>query len=202
MRTDIVALFGQHRHTHVRARYYRGLGLAALGQFGTAIGDFTFVINNEPDIIEAYYNRAFCYEQRYLFIEALEDYDEALEKKPDGTAKVGLLGMEMAREKELGLVVSSLLEQGCQLSFSSLRADILSESLIRLLAKSNLKTVALAPDGCSERLRKVINKGITRKNILESAKKLVEAGIVNLKLYFMIGLPTETEKDLDLPCYR
>ncbi|MBU0482469.1 MAG: radical SAM protein [Proteobacteria bacterium] len=121
---------------------------------------------------------------------------EALHERPEGITKVGLLGMEMAKAEDLAQIVDTLLAQGCRLSFSSLRADTLNDSLIRLLADSNLKTVALAPDGGSERLRKVINKGITREDILGSAEKLVRAGVVNLKLYFMIGLPTETEEDL------
>ena len=56
--------------------------------------------------------------------------------------------------------------------------------------------MAIAPDGGSERLRRVINKGITREDVLQAATRLVQAGIVNLKLYFMIGLPTESEEDL------
>ena len=57
--------------------------------------------------------------------------------------------------------------------------------------------MAIAPDGASERLRRVINKGLTEQDLLAAAEKLVAAGIVHLKLYVMIGLPTETEDDLD-----
>jgi radical SAM superfamily enzyme YgiQ (UPF0313 family) len=120
----------------------------------------------------------------------------ALEKRPAGVKRVGLLGMEMARTEDLQAVAERLLAEGCQLSFSSLRADALSPELLQLLTESGLKTVAVAPDGGSERLRRVINKGITREDILGAASRLVQAGIANLKLYFMIGLPTETEEDL------
>lgn len=121
----------------------------------------------------------------------------AVEERPDGVGKIGLLGMEMVRSAELQEVAERLLMDGCQLSFSSLRADVIGDSLLDLLAKSGLKTVAIAPDGGSERLRRVINKGISREDVLLGAERLVKAGIVNLKLYFMIGLPTETEDDLD-----
>lgn len=122
--------------------------------------------------------------------------DRALAQRPAGVSRVGLLGMEMARPEDLQAVAERLLAEGCQLSFSSLRADALSPELLRLLTESGLKTVAIAPDGGSERLRRVINKGITREDVLGAATRLVQAGIANLKLYFMIGLPTETEEDL------
>jgi radical SAM superfamily enzyme YgiQ (UPF0313 family) len=121
----------------------------------------------------------------------------AVAERPDGVGRVGLLGMEMVRSTELQEVAERLLMEGCHLSFSSLRADVIGDSLLKLLAKSGLKTVAIAPDGGSERLRRVINKGISREDVLLGAEKLVKAGIVNLKLYFMIGLPTETLDDLD-----
>lgn len=121
----------------------------------------------------------------------------AVAERPEGVDRIGLLGMEMVRSSELQAVAERLLLDGCQLSFSSLRADVIGDSLLELLAKSGLKTVAIAPDGGSERLRRVINKGISREDVLLGAERLVKAGIVNLKLYFMIGLPTESEDDLD-----
>jgi radical SAM superfamily enzyme YgiQ (UPF0313 family) len=120
----------------------------------------------------------------------------AIEERPEGTEKIGLLGMEMVHSAELRQVAERLLMDGCQLSFSSLRADVIGDSLLELLAKSGLKTVAIAPDGGSERLRRVINKGINREDVCCGAEKLVKAGISNLKLYFMIGLPTENNDDL------
>lgn len=126
-----------------------------------------------------------------------EAINGALNQRPEGISRVGLLGMEMARPDDLQKVAERLLAEGCRLSFSSLRADALTPELLRLLAGSGLKTVAIAPDGGSERLRRVINKGITREDVLQAATRLVAAGIVNLKLYFMIGLPTETLDDLE-----
>ncbi len=121
----------------------------------------------------------------------------ALDSRPHNTSRVGLLGMEMARSEDVALIADYLSNQSCSLSFSSLRADIINSSLVELLGSSKLKSAAIAPDGGSERLRLVINKGITENDVLAAAEILVKKGIQNLKLYFMIGLPTESQSDLD-----
>ena len=120
----------------------------------------------------------------------------AILARPEGNQRVGLLGMEMAKPEALRAVSDFLLQQSCSLSFSSLRADVIRGPLLELLAKSELKTAVIAPDGGSERLRRVINKGITAADCLQASADLAEAGLYHLKLYFMIGLPTETEEDL------
>jgi len=102
----------------------------------------------------------------------------------------------MADEQELKSLSSYLLDSGCSLSFSSLRADRISGPLLELLGSSNLKSVAIAPDGASERLRRIINKNLTEEDILLAAERLVAAGLYKLKLYLMIGLPGETYEDL------
>jgi radical SAM superfamily enzyme YgiQ (UPF0313 family) len=121
----------------------------------------------------------------------------AIDSRPDDCSRVGLLGMEMARSDDVSKIADYLANKSCSLSFSSLRADIISSSLTELLGQSNLKSAAIAPDGGSERLRQVINKGITEKDVLTAVEILAQKGIKNLKLYFMIGLPTETQADLD-----
>ncbi|MCI5191999.1 MAG: radical SAM protein [Candidatus Electrothrix sp. AU1_5] len=119
-----------------------------------------------------------------------------LAQRPPDVQRVGLLGMEMADSELLDQIAETLQKDGCSLSFSSLRADRISPGLLELLSHSGLKSVAIAPDGCSERLRKVINKGLSEDDLLSAATALVEAGIYTLKLYVMVGLPTETEQDL------
>ena len=119
-----------------------------------------------------------------------------LAERPPSIKRIGLLGMEMAGRDSLADISRHLRESGCSLSFSSLRADRISEPLLDLLAGSKLKSVAIAPDGASERLRRVINKGLTEENLLQAAERLVGAGLSKLKLYLMIGLPTETLEDL------
>lgn len=119
-----------------------------------------------------------------------------LKERFEGTTRVGLLGMEMMDQDTLAQISQYLMDSGCSLSFSSLRADRIDTPLLDLLSESNLKNVAIAPDGSSERLRNVINKGLSEEDILQAAENLVEAGIYKLKLYLMIGLPTETDDDL------
>jgi radical SAM superfamily enzyme YgiQ (UPF0313 family) len=121
---------------------------------------------------------------------------KALEKRPPSSKRIGLLGMEMIPADDLKIIAEYLLKESCQLSFSSLRADAISKQLLELLGASGLKTSAIAPDGGSERLRRVINKGITENDLLQAAAALINAGVSNLKLYFMIGLPTEEDEDI------
>jgi radical SAM superfamily enzyme YgiQ (UPF0313 family) len=121
----------------------------------------------------------------------------AIDSRPASCSRIGLLGMEMANSEDVSLIADHLSNKSCTLSFSSLRADIISSSLTDLLGQSGLKSVAIAPDGGSERLRQVINKGINGNDLLNAAEILAEQGIKNLKLYYMIGLPTETQEDLD-----
>ena len=114
------------------------------------------------------------------------------------TAKANLtLVSAPARAEDVAQVSDYLADKSCSLSFSSLRADIFNPSLIKLLGRSKLKTAAIAPDGGSERLRRIINKGIDENDVLTAAEILTQKGIRNLKLYYMIGLPTESQADLD-----
>ncbi len=121
---------------------------------------------------------------------------KGVEERGGDVRRIGLLGMEMAAQDELESLSSYLLDSGCSLSFSSLRADRISGPLLKLLGNSGLKSVAIAPDGASERLRRVINKNLTEDDILVAAERLAEVGLYKLKLYLMIGLPTETYDDL------
>lgn len=120
-----------------------------------------------------------------------------LTDRPERMDRIGLLGMEMVSSETVDRIAAYLRQHDCALSFSSLRADRISEQTLELLAGSNLKSVAIAADGCSERLRTLINKGLSEDDLLSAAERLVTAGIFHLKLYVMIGLPTETREDLD-----
>ena len=121
----------------------------------------------------------------------------ALDARPENINRVGLLGMEMVSEADLTRLTEYFFSKSCLLSFSSLRADAITPGLLTLLSKSNLKSVTLAPDGASERLRQVINKGLSEEDVVGAAEALVRAGIQTIKLYFMIGLPTETREDIE-----
>jgi len=113
------------------------------------------------------------------------------------TSKIGLVGLEFMEEKGLCQLVSSLLEDGFQIGFSSLRADAVTDDFARLLAASGSKTATIAAEAGSERLRKTINKHLSENQLLGCCDILLSAGIRNLKLYFMLGLPFEQDEDVE-----
>jgi radical SAM superfamily enzyme YgiQ (UPF0313 family) len=93
-------------------------------------------------------------------------------------------------------ILARLLEMGYGISPASLRLDDLTESIVRVLHASGERTITIAPETGSDRLRRVINKTVTNDEILDRADLIFASGIENLKLYYMIGLPTETDADL------
>ena len=113
------------------------------------------------------------------------------------TDRIGLVGSAVSDLPGIADLCGQYNDKEIRISFSSLRADGLSAELLSTLQKSNVKTATIAPDAGSERMRKVINKGISEEAILTAADTLVANGIPNLKLYFMVGLPTETGDDVE-----
>jgi len=79
---------------------------------------------------------------------------------------------------------------------SSLRVDAITPSLAQCLKQSDVQSVAIAPEAGSERLRRVLKKGYKEEEILEAVNTLVENGVFQIKSYFMIGLPSETDEDV------
>lgn len=120
-----------------------------------------------------------------------------LRRGADHVDRIGLVGAAVSDLPGLDELCRGVEGIDLQISFSSLRADALTPALIDALAKSGVKTATLAPDAGSQRLRDVINKGIDEETVLAAAEALVAAGIPNLKLYFMVGLPTETSDDIE-----
>jgi radical SAM superfamily enzyme YgiQ (UPF0313 family) len=112
-------------------------------------------------------------------------------------ARIGLVGAAVSDLPGIEELCGQSHAKGVKISFSSLRADRLTAQLLETLRKSKVKTATIAPEVGSERLRRFINKGLTEQNILEAATALVENGIPNLKLYFMVGLPTENASDVE-----
>ncbi len=112
------------------------------------------------------------------------------------TDRIGLVGAAVSDLPDIRALCDKDRAREVRFSFSSLRADALDGPLIEALKKSRVKTATIAPDAGSERMRRVVNKGITEDHVAAAAETLVAAGIPNLKVYFMIGLPTETEADV------
>lgn len=110
--------------------------------------------------------------------------------------KLGLVGAAVSDFPEMEGLCEQLEAMNAEISVASLRADSTTESLIGMLKASGHKTITLAPEAGSERLRKVINKGIDEPAVMRTVKMAVKAGIPNVKLYFMIGLPFEEDEDV------
>jgi radical SAM superfamily enzyme YgiQ (UPF0313 family) len=113
------------------------------------------------------------------------------------TARVGLVGAAVSDFPGLSTICRHFEDTGLRLSFSSLRADALSDGFLRILQKNRAKTATIAPEAGSQRMRNVINKGLTEDVILQAAEKIVQTGVPNLRLYFLVGLPTETMEDIE-----
>jgi radical SAM superfamily enzyme YgiQ (UPF0313 family) len=110
--------------------------------------------------------------------------------------RVGLVSIALCDHPDIDHMLERLAALGYSISPASLRLDDLTDSIVDRLVQSGERTITIAPETGSDRLRRVVNKTMTNDEILERADMLFGAGIESLKLYFMIGLPTETDDDL------
>lgn len=110
--------------------------------------------------------------------------------------RVGLVGPNVSGHPHIEELVRGLRQMGADFSMSSLRIKPLSTFVLKELTGSGADTISLAPEAGSQRLRQVIKKGINEDDIMAAMDKVAGLGIKQLKLYFMIGLPTETDDDI------
>jgi radical SAM superfamily enzyme YgiQ (UPF0313 family) len=110
--------------------------------------------------------------------------------------RAGLVSIALCDHPEIEEILTRLVDMGYSISPASLRLDDLTPKLLELLRRSGERTITVAPETGSDRLRRVINKTVTNDEILAAAEMIFASGFDNLKLYFMIGLPTETDDDL------
>jgi radical SAM superfamily enzyme YgiQ (UPF0313 family) len=111
-------------------------------------------------------------------------------------SRAGLVSIALCDHPEIERILARLLELGYAISPASLRLDDLTQPIVRTLRESGERSITIAPETGSDRLRRVINKTVTNEEILEAAELIFANGIESLKLYYMIGLPTETDEDL------
>jgi radical SAM superfamily enzyme YgiQ (UPF0313 family) len=112
------------------------------------------------------------------------------------TNKIGLVATAVLDHPEIEIILDGLEELDYQISVASLRLEQISPRLLRSLVRSRDQQVTVAPETGTNRLRRVINKQLTNEQIKGICRSIFEEGILNLKLYFMIGLPTETQEDI------
>ncbi|MFH0825675.1 MAG: radical SAM protein [Pseudomonadota bacterium] len=109
---------------------------------------------------------------------------------------IGLVGSDLAGHPDFEAILEHITDRGGTFSLSSIRPEGLTDNVIRLMASVGSKTATLAPEAASARMKRVIGKEIPSERFIELIEKLVEAGIPNVRFYFMIGLPTETDDDI------
>ena len=131
---------------------------------------------------------------RHAGLHALHQYVEQALR--DGRP-VGLIGSDLASHPELEEILTTIVDKGGRFSLSSIRPEGLTPQVIELLARAGQKTATLAPEAASVRMKKVIGKEIPSDRFYELVEKLVTAGLTKIRFYFMIGLPTETDEDVE-----
>ena len=112
------------------------------------------------------------------------------------SSKAGLVSIALCDHPDIEHILRSLRDMGYSISPASLRLDDLTPTIVSILKESGERTLTIAPETGSDRLRRVINKTVTNAEILDSAELIFSSGIESLKLYYMIGLPTEDDDDL------
>ncbi|HEX9896384.1 MAG TPA: radical SAM protein [Dehalococcoidales bacterium] len=111
--------------------------------------------------------------------------------------RLGLMGPTVTDHPQIEELVARLHKMGAEISVSSLRIKPLPLAILGEVIKGGMNTVALAPEAGSQRLRTYIHKGINEDDILKTVERVAGQGVKQLKLYFMIGLPTETDEDIN-----
>lgn len=111
--------------------------------------------------------------------------------------KIGLMGAAISDYPYIDELVEFIRSQGLAFSCASLRADSITPAIVKGLAESGQKTITLAPEAGSTHMRDIINKGITEEHLLHSIDLATAAGIRHVRMYIMIGLPMETDEDIE-----
>lgn len=111
--------------------------------------------------------------------------------------KIGLMGAAISDYPQINELCAYINACGLSMSVASFRADSVTGELVKALAESGLKTLTLAPEAGSRKLRAVINKGITDAHLYQAIDYGVQAGIMNYRLYIMVGLPYEDDSDIE-----
>ena len=111
--------------------------------------------------------------------------------------RIGLVGACVSDYPWIDDLIASLRAKGADISLSSVRADSLSPGLVQGLLDSGTQTLTIAPEAGTERLRAVIHKGLSERRLFEAVDLIAGSGVPRVKLYFMIGQPTETIEDIE-----
>ncbi|MDX9804059.1 MAG: radical SAM protein [Dehalococcoidales bacterium] len=142
---------------------------------------------------------AFCMVNRVFAPPRFRSLENLLEAAREGLKHlrhIGLVGPLVTSHPQAEELVAGIRDMGAQISISSLAVKPLSEKLLAELFLAGARSVTMAPETGSPKLRKYVNKHITDAEIMESIARVSRAGFTGLKLYFMAGLPGETDSDI------
>ena len=123
--------------------------------------------------------------------------ERVLDKIPADATRVGLVGAAVTDHPQIEELLRRLVESGRALGISSLRACRITEPIARHLAQGGYRTLTIASDGSSQRLRDAVHRNTTEEHLLRAAGHARAAGLKGVKLYEMIGLPGEADEDID-----
>ncbi|WP_437723873.1 B12-binding domain-containing radical SAM protein [Sorangium sp. So ce861] len=123
--------------------------------------------------------------------------DRLLGLIPEDAKRVGLVGAAVSDHPKIVEVVRTLAERGCEVGLSSLRPDRLSDEFVGALRLAGYKTLTTAMDGTSERVRETLERRARPRHLQRAAELARQHGMNRLKLYLMVGVPGETDADVD-----
>ena len=116
---------------------------------------------------------------------------------PADARRVGLVGAAVTDHPEIAGIVRDVVDGGREVGISSLRADKLTDELVGLLARGGYRTLTVAADGASERMRRVVERSTRAEHLIRSAEFAATHRLHTLKVYMMLGVPGETDADVD-----
>jgi radical SAM superfamily enzyme YgiQ (UPF0313 family) len=116
---------------------------------------------------------------------------------PENARRVGLVGAAVTDHPGIVDIVRGVVDAGREVGISSLRADRLTDELVGLLARGGYRTITVAADGASERMRRLVERRTSETHLLRTAELAARHGLHTVKLYMMLGVPGETDADID-----
>lgn len=141
----------------------------------------------------------FCvadYARRWPRHRSVENTLALAEKARGITDRIGLVGASISDHPQINQIASGLVDKGFRISCASLRAETVEAPLLDALADSEQGTITIAPEVATENLQKVVNKAIPRERLYYVFEEAIKRNILNLRLYFLIGVPYETPSDV------
>jgi radical SAM superfamily enzyme YgiQ (UPF0313 family) len=123
--------------------------------------------------------------------------ERILELIPEDAKRVGLVGAAVSDHPKIVQIINTLTDRGCEVGLSSLRPDRLTDDFVGALRRGGQTVLTTAMDGPSEKMREQLERKAKQKHLIRCAELARQHGMKHLKLYLMIGLPNESDEDID-----